>query len=75
MRGDGGAPGWVPCVGVVGIALGVLGLALGLKALRLAELIYLSDRGLAIPGVVLSCLGIELGVVFTGVVVVALAAT
>lgn len=61
--------GWIP---LVGIALGVLGLALAMKALRLAKLGYLSDRGLAIAGVVLSCLGLALGVLVTGTVLIAL---
>jgi hypothetical protein len=66
--------GWIPLVGIAGIALGVLGLALAMKALRLAKLGYLSDRGLAIAGVVLSCLGLALGVVVTGTVLIALSA-
>jgi hypothetical protein len=60
--------GWIPLVGPIGAGLGVLGLVLGMKALRLAELGFSSDRGLAIAGVVLSCVGIAAGVQFSAVV-------
>jgi hypothetical protein len=59
--------GWIPLVGLIGTGLGVVGLVLGLKALRLAKLGFVSDRGLAIAGVVLSCVGIATGVVFAAV--------
>jgi len=44
-----------------------VGLVLGMKALRLAKIGFISDRGLAIAGVVLSCVGIATGVVFAAV--------
>jgi hypothetical protein len=59
--------GWIPLVGLIGTGLGVIGLVLGLKALRLAKIGFISDRGLAIAGVVLSCVGIATGVVFAAV--------
>ncbi|WP_433295237.1 hypothetical protein ACQPZQ_12615 [Pseudonocardia sp. CA-142604] len=64
--------GWIPLVGLIGTALGVVGLVLGLKALRLAKIGFISDRGLAIAGVVLSCVGIAIGVVFAAVFVFAM---
>lgn len=59
---------WIPLVGLIGAGLGVVGLVLGRKALRLAKLGFTSDRGLAIVGVVLSCVGIATGMVVSAVV-------
>lgn len=59
--------GWIPLVGLIGAGLGVVGLVLGLKALRLVKIGFISDRGLAIAGVVLSCVGIATAVVFAAV--------
>ena len=62
--------GWIPFVGVVGLACGVAGLMFGLRAQRLAGLGYVTDRGLTIAGVALSCIGLVAGVVINGVVLV-----
>lgn len=53
--------GWIPLFGIAGIACAVVGLALCMKALRLAKLGFISDRGLAIAGVVCACAGLVLG--------------
>jgi hypothetical protein len=41
---------WLPYVAVVGAAFGVAGVMFGLRALRLAGLGYMTDRGLASAG-------------------------
>jgi hypothetical protein len=53
--------GWVPLVGILGIASGVVAIAFAVRALRLAALGYVSDRGLAIAGSVLASAGILAG--------------
>jgi hypothetical protein len=64
--------GWIPFVGVIGMTGGVAGLVFGLRALRLAGLGYVTDRGLAIAGIALSSVGLVAGVVINGVVLLGL---
>ena len=66
--------GWIPLFGVAGIACGVVGLALCMKALRLAKHGFISDRGLAIAGVVCACAGLVLGLAINLTLLIALTA-
>ncbi|GAA1276606.1 hypothetical protein GCM10009609_44500 [Pseudonocardia aurantiaca] len=65
--------GWVPLFGIAGIACGVVGVVLALKALELAKLGFVSDRGLAIAGLVVACAGLTVGVVVHIVLLVVVA--
>jgi hypothetical protein len=66
--------GWVPVFGIVGITCGVAGIVFALRALELAKLGFVSDRGLAIAGLVLACAGLAVGVPVNLVFLIAIAA-